>query len=702
MSKESGDSLSALFAPDSVAVVGASDDPDRLSGRPIRYLLEGGYAGAIYPVNPNRDRVQGLQAYPSIEALPQTPAVALIVVPAKAVKEAVIACGQRGVRGVYLLSGGFAESGEEGERSQREIQRIAAEAGMRMLGPNCLGAFNSQTRFFGTFASSLEGSLPDSGPVAIVSQSGAYGQHLAYLMRKRGLGVKYLISTGNEIDVELAECIAWLAGQPEVEVILAYAEGIRQGQRLTEALEGARRAGKPVIFVKVGASDAGASAAASHTAALAGSDAVHDAVFRQFGAYRASSTDEQVDVAYACVKARAMTGSKVGIVSLSGGFGVQAADAAEGVGLEVSPLLAESQARLGALLPGGGGTNPIDVTGQAVNDVRLLSESLGVVTGDGGYDALFVCLTTTPLAAALEGPIRQALVASTAEYRRGHPVVLLMVAAPAVVAAYETEGFLVFEDVVRAVKAVGALAFFQRSFQRGRIAASALPAAAAVPTGAISEVQAKRLLRSAGVPLLEEVLVRSADEAVAAAQTAGTPVAMKIVSPDILHKTEIGGVLLGVSGASSVRQAHDTLLTRAAAAAPEARIEGILVSPMAGQGVETILGVARDPIFGPIVMFGLGGVLAECFRDTSFRVAPICAAEAHRMVEETRAALLLRGWRGAPPSDLDALVDAIVNLSQFAAANATTIESIDVNPFLVRTKGAGAVALDAVVIGSKQ
>jgi acetate---CoA ligase (ADP-forming) len=397
-----------------------------------------------------------------------------------------------------------------------------------------------------------------------------------------------------------------------------------------------------------------------------------------------------------------MTGSKVGIVSLSGGFGVQAADAAEGVGLEVSPLLAESQARLGALLPGGGGTNPIDVTGQAVNDVRLLSESLGVVTGDGGYDALFVCLTTTPLAAALEGPIRQALVASTAEYRRGHPVVLLMVAAPAVVAAYETEGFLVFEDVVRAVKAVGALAFFQRSFQRGGIAASALPAAAAVPTGAISEVQAKRLLRSAGVPLLEEVLVRSADEAVAAAQTAGTPMAMKIVSPDILHKTEIGGVLLGVSGASSVRQAHDTLLTRAAAAAPEARIEGILVSPMAGQGVETILGVARDPIFGPIVMFGLGGVLAECFRDTSFRVAPICAAEAHRMVEETRAALLLRGWRGAPPSDLDALVDAIVNLSQFAAANATTIESIDVNPFLVRTKGAGAVALDAVVIGSKQ
>jgi len=701
MSNEPGDSLRALFAPESVAIVGASDDPDRLSGRPIRYLLEAGYAGAIYPVNPNRDRVQGLPAYSSIAALPQTPAVALIVVPAKAVREAVIACAQRGVRGVYLLSGGFAESGEEGERSQREIQRIARDAGMRLLGPNCLGAFNSQTRFFGTFASSLEANLPASGPVAIVSQSGAYGQHLAYLVRKRGLGVKYLISTGNEIDVELAECIGWLAGQPEIQVILAYAEGIRQGQRLTAALEAARGAGKPVIFLKVGASDAGARAAASHTAALAGTDAVHDAVFRQFGAYRASSTDEQVDVAYACVKAQAAAGPKVGIVSLSGGFGVQAADAAERAGLEVTPLPKAAQERLDALVPGGAGSNPIDVTGQAVNEIDMLSNALAVVSVQGGYDALFVCLTTTPLAAALEGPIRGALVASMAAFRRQHPVVLLMLAEPDVVAAYEAEGFLVFEDVVRAVKAVGALAQFQRSLRRLPDAEAVLPAAVPLDAG-LSEVQSKRVLRDAGVPVLSEVLAASAAEAVAAAKVAACPVAMKIVSPDILHKTEIGGVLLGVSGADAVRQAYDSLMTRAATAAPQARIEGILVSPMVGQGVETILGIARDPIFGPIVMFGLGGVLAECFRDTSFRVAPVGPEEARRMVDETRAAQLLRGWRGAPACDVDALVDAIVSLSRFAAAQGPALESIDVNPFLVRPAGKGAVALDAVVIGSKQ
>lgn len=702
MSKEAGDSLNALFAPDSVAIVGASDDPDRLSGRPIRYLLEAGYAGAIYPVNPNRDRVQGLQAYPSVAALPATPAVALIVVPAKAVQAAVVACAERGVRGVYLLSGGFAESGEEGERSQREIQRIARAAGMRMLGPNCLGAFNSERRFFGTFASSLEGNLPVSGPVAIVSQSGAYGQHLAYLVRRRGLGVKYLISTGNEIDVELAECIEWLARQPEIGVVLAYAEGIRHGRRLTEALEAARRAGKPVVFLKVGASDAGARAAASHTAALAGSDAVHAAAFRQYGAWRVASTDEQVDVAYACVKAR-VAGPRLAIVSVSGGFGVQAADAAERAGLDVAPLPAAAQARMAELLPMGGWNNPIDVTGQAVNDVSLLSDTLTVVCEQGGYDALLVCLTTTPLAAALEGPIRGALAHATAAFRRQHPVVLLMVAEPAVVAAYEAEGFLVFEDVVRAVRAVGALAFFQRSFERGASgAAAALPAAVPLPAGALSEVQAKAVLRQAGVPVLSEVLATSAAEAVAAAQVAGGPVAMKIVSPDIAHKTEIGGVLLGVQGEPAVRQGFDTLITRAATAAPRARIDGVLVSPMVGGGVETILGIARDPVFGPVVMFGLGGVLAECFRDTSFRVAPIGAAEARRMVDETRAAQLLRGWRGAPACDVDALVDAIVNLSRFAFAQGAGLESIDVNPFVVRAQGEGAVALDAVVIGGEQ
>jgi acyl-CoA synthetase (NDP forming) len=693
-------SLSALFSPKSVAIVGASDDPDRLSGRPIRYLLGAGYRGHIMPVNPKRERVQGLTAYPSIAALPETPDVALIIVPAAAVMEAVVACAERGIRGVYLLSGGFAESGEDGERTQARIQAIARAAGMRMLGPNCLGAFNAETRFFGTFGTSLERGLPEGGPVAIVSQSGAYGQHLSHLVGRRGLGVKYLITTGNEIDVELSECIAWLAEQPEIRVILAYAEGIRNGARLTQALESARRAGKPVVFVKVGASEAGARAAVSHTAAMAGSDVVHDAVFRQFGAYRASSTDEQVDIAYACVHAQALARGRVGIVSVSGGFGVQTADAAELAGLETAPLPDAAQKLLQPLLSMGGGSNPVDVTGQAANDLKLLSGSVGVVADHGGYDALFICLTTTPLATALAEPMRRALTTCTAAYREQHPVVMLCVADEATVRAYEADGFLVYEDAARAARAIGALHYFGKSFERASAkTADALPALPPIPTGTLSEVQAKALLGSIGIPMLNEVLASSADEAVAAAARAGSAVALKIVSPDIVHKTEIGGVLLNVSGADAVRNGFETLISRARLAKPEARVDGVLVSPMAPKGVEAILGVARDPVFGPVVMFGLGGVFAECFCDASFRVAPIDAAEARRMVNETRAAVLLRGWRGAKPADVEALVNSLVTLSQFAATHADAIESIDINPFLVLSEGEGALALDAAVIG---
>lgn len=693
-----GDGFSELFSPKSVAVVGASDDPDRLSGRPIRYLIEGGYKGAIYPVNPNRETVQGLRAWPSVQSITETPAVALIVVPAKGVRDAVIACAERGITGAYLLSGGFAESGNEGAIAQQEIANIARASGMRLLGPNCLGAFNAATRFFGTFASSLENNLPQAGPVAIVSQSGAYGQHLSHLVQRRGIGVQYLITTGNEIDVELAECIGWLVKQNDVRVILAYAEGIRNGTRLLESLEAARRAGKPVVFLKVGSSEAGAHAVVSHTAALAGSEAVHDAALRQFGAWRAASTDEQVDVAYACVRGQPMSGSKVGILSVSGGFGVQTADAAELAGLNVASLQPATQALMDELLPMGGGRNPIDVTGQAVNDIGLLSGSIEIASKSGEYDALVVCLTTTAQAAALKKPISKALEQGTDGYRHAHPVVLLMLAQPTTVSEYEQKGFLVFEDVKRAVCAISALVHFGISFASTRLIME-VPRAAALPSGGLSEVESKLLLSEAGLPILLETLVRSADEAVQAAAQEQGPVAMKIVSRDILHKTEIGCVLLGVYGESAVRDAHALLLARAAGDAPHARIDGVLVSPMVTGGVETILGISRDPVFGPVVMFGLGGVIAECYGDVAFRVAPINADDARSMVDETRAAALLRGWRGAPPADLDALIDALVKLSRFAVAHADTLETVDVNPFLVKASGDGAVAIDAVIWG---
>lgn len=691
-------SLTALFNPRSVAIVGASEDRNRLSGRPQRYLMEAGFKGAIYPVNPNRSTVQGLSAYASIAALPTTPDVALIIVPVVLALKAIKDCAALGVKGIYLLTGGFTESGEDGERLQHEIGAIAKAHDMRILGPNCLGAFNAHTRFFGAFGTSLERGLPQPGPVAIASQSGAYGQHLAYLVHRRGLGVSYFISTGNEIDVELGESIEWLAAQPEVGVILAYAEGVRNGARLTRALESARVARKPVVFVKVGTSEAGARAAASHTAALAGTDDVYDGIFRQFGVYRAHSIEEQLDIAYACARGKPLTQGRLGIVSVSGGGGAHMADRADAHGLEVVVISEAAQAKLKAIVPMGGASNPVDVTGQVVNEPRLLEESVRVVADDCDCNAIAVFLTTVPLTSAGDAPLRQAIVGSTANFRRQGTVAVSMIADEVSVRAYEAEGCLVYEDPARAVRALGALHSFGKAFSFERQFPATSPLHNIVPGRQLSEVEAKNVLREAGISTMPEVLATAADWAAQAAATFGGPVAMKIVSPDILHKTEIGGVLLNVSGADAVRGAFSTLCKRAEHSHAGARIDGVLVTPMAPKGVEVILGAVNDPAFGPVVMFGLGGVLAELYRDTSFRVAPFDEAEARRMIEETRVAQLLRGWRGAPAADYEAVVRTLCAVSQLAANLGERLEGIDVNPLLVLPEGQGAVALDAVIM----
>jgi len=698
MQETGSHSLSALFNPRSVAIIGASEDRDRLSGRPLRYLIDAGFTGAIYPVNPNRATVQGLPAYRSILDVPAAPDLALVVVPVSMVRQAVQDCATCGVKAIYLLTGGFAESGEDGERLQREIGDYVRQQGIRVLGPNCLGAFNVQSRFFGIFGTSLERGMPEPGPVSIASQSGAYGQHLAYLLRRRGVGLGYFMSTGNELDVELGECIEWLAAQQSVGVILAYAEGVRDGARLVAGLEAARLARKPVVFVKVGVSQAGAHAAASHTAALAGADDIYEGMFRQFGVYRAHSIEEQVDIAYACAKARSLARGRLGILSVSGGGGVQMADAAEQHGL-LTPASSDALAgRLRAIIPAGGHANPVDVTGQVVNEPQLLSDAVRAVVDSGDYDCLAVFLGTVPLTSA-NAPLCDGIAAATEQFRqRDVAVAVSMVADEPVVREYEKQGFLIYEDPARAVRALGALHAFALAFAMERMPLLP-PVTPAIAYGkALSELEAKAILRSVGIATLPETLAASADDAVAAAARIGGPVALKIVSSAIVHKTEIGGVVLNVSGDAAVRAAFDGLIKRARQAYPDVMPDGVLVTSMAPRGVEVILGAVSDPVFGPVVMFGLGGVLAECYRDTAFRVAPFDRAEARRLISETRAAQLLRGWRGAQPSDLPALEEALCGLSWLAAGLGTRLDSIDINPLLVLGESQGAVALDAVVL----
>ncbi|MXY38520.1 MAG: acetate--CoA ligase family protein [Rhodospirillaceae bacterium] len=697
MSETPNRSLLPILRPDSVAVIGASDTPSRIGGRPIHSMKTMGYGGRIYPVNPRRETVQGLAAYPTIRDVPEAVDCALIAVPAAIAVDAIRDCADRGVKSAVVFTSGFAEQGKDGARAQAEIARIARDSGMRIVGPNCLGVFAMDRGWYGTFTNAPDMLDLPPGPVGIVSQSGAYGSHVLLVAQKRGVGSNFWVTTGNECDVDLGEVIDFYAESPEVGIIAVYAEGVCNAGRLRQALGKARDARKPVIVMKVGKTDAGARAAASHTASLAGSDAIYDALFRQTGAYRAGTTEELVDVAYACQYGSYPKGRRISLQTISGGGGVQMADDAVRYGLDVAPLPQPVQDRLKALIPFAGTNNPVDFTAQALNEPDLMLKNIGLTIEEADYDSHIVFMTSVPATPFMKKPCAD-LFRTVRERWPDVPMIMSLVGGRDVVQAYERLGYPVFEDPSLAVRAMAALTRFGDVF--GRTGDSAPPAAPPgmrpAPAEAVGEHEAKAILASAGIPVVRESLAATPDEAVAAAAAIGGPCALKIVSPDILHKTEIGGVLLHVEGDDAVAEDARTLLRRAAEQAPEARIDGILVSEMVAGGVETVLGAVHDPVFGPAVMFGLGGVFVEVLEDVSFRLAPFGADEAHRMIGEIRGRAMLDGVRGAPPADLDALADALARLSVFAAANAGRIESIDINPFVALPKG--GVAADALIV----
>jgi len=696
MNSKPRSSLDPLLAPTSVAIIGASDDRARIGGRPLHYTHSAGFEGPIYPVNPKRDVIQGLKGYASIDDVPEAPDVAIIAVPAAHVIATVEACAAKGVKAVILFSAGFAEAGEAGAAEQDRLGGIADRTGMRILGPNCLGSYNSAIGFYATFSASFEDGYPTPGGIAIASQSGAYGSHLSIQAMRAGLPVRHWITTGNEGDVELAECIHWMVEAPDVSVIAAYAEGVRDGDGLLAAMEAARRAGRPIVFIKVGASEVGAQAAKSHTASLAGADAVYDAVLRQYGAYRAASAEEMLDVAQAVASGTLPLGRKLGIMTISGGAGIQMADAADEYGLEVSPMPEAAQKRITDVFPFAAPANPVDITGNLYNQPELVPLGLETMLVDGGYDSILAFFTFGASARATTDLIFDTF----ADAKRRYPDRVLgvcIIGSAELAQRYRDAGILVFDDATRAVRTVAALADLADGHRRPP-PVQVVPASAPLPAGPLGERQALEILGAAGIPVVETRLATDADGAAQAAAELGFPVVLKVASPDILHKSDIGGVVLGLEDEAAVRDAFEAITARVAAAQPEAAVEGVLVAPMHSGGIECIMGTSHDPVFGPVVMFGLGGIFVEVLEDVSFRRAPIDVGEAHSMIAETKGAKLLAGVRGAASADIDALADALAALSQFAAAHADAVESIDLNPVLVRDVGQGLVALDALIV----
>jgi acyl-CoA synthetase (NDP forming) len=695
-----GTGLDAFFKANGVAVIGASDDITKIGGRPVQLLRKYGYAGPIYPINPKGGTIQGMQAYASILDTPTAPDMAILAVPVEATLQAVRDCASRGVRGVIVLSAGFAEAGPDGAALQAELVRVVRSHGMRLLGPNCLGTVNVVDKLVGSFSIALEQNMPPAGQVGIVSQSGNIGSFTMSNMAQRGLGVSRFIATGNEADVDVADGIASLAQDPDTRIILCCMETCRNASRLIEALDMARRQQKPVIVLKIGATEQGQAAAASHTGALTGSDAVFDAVFRRYGVLRVRSFEDLLNVGHAAALLRAErlpTTDAVTLVAASGGFGIMMADAMVEAGMTLPQLDDTTKDLIREAVPNAGTNNPVDASAQMSARPDILLKMLTALQNDSNGSTLVLLLALSLYNPRLRGVYLEAL----SKIRLSHPdrLLILISQGPAdAVAEINALGIPVFPSIPAAASGLAGLVKLGQLTTLPTAAAYSGPIDRVDPAVFRNEFHAKQALAAAGIPVPREEVVTSADDAVRSAQATGYPVVLKIASEDIAHKTEMGGVALNLQDDDAVRQAYDRLMANAQKHAPQARLDGVLVAPMLSGGVELIAGVSRDPVFGPVVMVGLGGIYAEILKDVAVQVAPVSEDEALRMIRSLKMFPLLDGARGQAKADVAAAARTVARLSEFACRHASDVAEIDMNPILVKPEGEGVLVLDALMV----
>ncbi len=704
--------LRPLLAPQSIAVIGASGDTETLRGRLTHALIGHGYAGRVYPVTRSQSEVLGLTAYASVGDLPEAPDLAVVVVPAAIVPQALDECGARGIRAAVVISSGFAEeSGEAAHARDLELRRVVETHGMLVCGPNSEGLVNPLQRVVATFSPVFHDPsrplLPATShgrAIAVSCQSGALTFAFLNRGRDRQLRFTYQVSAGNQTILEAHDYVDWALDHGGADVFLLYLEAIRRPDRFRAVADKAAQAGKPLIIAKVGRSDAGRRAAASHTGSLAHAGAVDDAIFRHHGIIRGEDLDHMLDVASAFAFCPLPAGNRVAVITGSGGSAVWMADILTAHGLELPVLENEIQRRVLALLPSyASAQNPVDGTAQAIHEVGY-ARLVEIVQQSERIDTILLIGSLANDATA----IKRAEELATLTGPRDKPILLSTYtgASAEATAAFAAAGIPVYTSMPSCARAIRALVDYARFQARRRHSPSLTApdlrdktaAALAAAGSVLTEHQAKALLSSYGVPRPSEKLVHSAAEAATAAAEIGGAVALKVQSPEITHKTEAGAVALRVEGEAAIRTAYDGVLANARIAHPNATIEGVLVQQMAPAGVEVILGVSRDPDFGPMLMVGLGGIHVEVLCDVVFAPVPLAAEEALALLGELRGAALFAGVRGAPPADKSALAELMAALSRFAADHAEAIAEFDLNPVIVHTDGLTVV--DALIVKS--
>jgi acetate---CoA ligase (ADP-forming) len=692
-------SLDPLFRPRSIAVVGASRTPGTVGYEIVHNLLLEGFTGAIYPVNPHARSVHSVPAYCSIAEIPDEIDLGVISVPKELALAAVEQCGEKGVRALVVITAGFKEVGPAGRAREQELLAIAQRYGMRLVGPNCLGVLTTapDIRMNATFAPVM----PPAGPVSFMSQSGAMGVTILDYAAEYGIGIHHFVSVGNKADVSGNDLIEYWADDPATRVILMYLENFGNPRKFTRiAREVTKR--KPIVVVKAGRTTAGARAASSHTGALAGLDSATDALLAQCGVIRVETVEELFDMAMAFGRLPVPAGNRVAIVTNAGGPGIIITDACESLGLAVAELSAETQARLRQNLPEEASVrNPVDMIATATPE--SYRSALEAVLADPNVDAAIAAFV--PPLRIRQQDVARSIVAARRAFPEKPMLAVLMGRAglPEGRADLTEAGVPAYIFPESAARALAAMYRHRRWLERPRgversfavdhgRAREVLARARAAGDGYLDRSDVLAVLDAYGIATLRSTRADSADAAAAAARALGAPVVLKIDSPDVVHKTDVGGVVLDLRSEAEVRAAYDALVERVRAAQPDARIAGVIVESFVRGGRETIIGMTQDPSFGAVLMFGLGGIYVEAVHDVTFRVQPVSDVDAHEMVRSIRSVRLLEGVRGEPASDMAAIEETIQRVSQLVGEH-PEIAELDINPYVVFERS--GVAVDA-------